>query len=62
MNTATGILSAIGTIATGAGPTSIVIHPSGRFAYVTNSVVPAVTMYRIDVLTGALTPIGTVAT
>ena len=44
----TGGLTPLGTIATGLSPTSIAIHPSGKFAYVTNSGSNSVSMYSID--------------
>jgi DNA-binding beta-propeller fold protein YncE len=43
-------------------PTSIAVHPSGEFAYVTNSASNNVSMYSIDAATGALTLIGTIGT
>ena len=43
-------------------PTSIAVHPSGKFAYVTNSGSNDVSMYSIDAATGALTLIGTIGT
>jgi 6-phosphogluconolactonase len=49
-------------IATGLSPTSIAIHPSGKFAYVTNSGLNSVSMYSIDGATGTLTLIGTIGT
>jgi 6-phosphogluconolactonase len=58
----TGALTSIGTIAAGSTPTSIAIHPSGNFAYVTNSASNDVSMYSIDSATGALTLIGTIGT
>ncbi len=58
----TGGLTPSGTIATGLSPTSIAIHPSGKFAYVTNSGSNSVSMYSIDSATGTLTLIGTTGT
>jgi 6-phosphogluconolactonase len=58
----TGGLTPSGTIATELSPTSIVIHPSGKFAYVTNSGSNRVSMYSIDSTTGTLTLIGTIGT
>ena len=52
----------IGTIATELSPTSIAIHSSGKFAYVTNSGSNSVSMYSIDRATGTLTLIGTIGT
>jgi 6-phosphogluconolactonase len=58
----TGALTSIGTIGTEQSPTSIAIHPSGKFAYVTNSNSNSVSMYSIDGATGTLTLIGTIGT
>ncbi len=62
INATTGVLTSIGTIATGTGPVSAAVDPSGRFAYVTNSNSNDVSMYTINATTGALTSIGTIAT
>jgi 6-phosphogluconolactonase len=58
----TGELTPIGTIATEVAPTAIAIHPSGKFAYVTNSGSNSVSMYSIDSGSGTLTLIGTIGT
>jgi DNA-binding beta-propeller fold protein YncE len=58
----TGGLTPSGSIATGLSPTSIAIHPSGKFAYVTNSGSNSVSMYSIESATGVLTLIGTIGT
>jgi 6-phosphogluconolactonase len=57
----TGSLTLIGTIAAEQSPTSIAIHPSGKFAYVTNSGSNNVSMYSIG-STGTLTLIATIGT
>jgi YVTN family beta-propeller protein len=57
---ATGALTPMGTVATGTYPTSIAVHPSGKFAYVTNSGSNDVSTYSIDGATGVLTLIETV--
>jgi 6-phosphogluconolactonase len=44
-------------VATGTGPTAVVVHPSGAYAYVTNGVSDDVSVYAIDRATGALTPV-----
>ena len=62
VNGTTGALTSIGTIAAGLSPTSIAVHPSGRFAYVTNSASNDVSIYGIDAVTGVLTLTGTVGT
>ena len=45
-----------------ASPSSIAVHASGKFAYVTNSASNDVSMYSIDTATGVLTLIGTIGT
>ena len=62
INTTTGALRSMGTIAAGSTPTSVAADPSGKFAYVTNSGSNDVSMYTINVTTGALTLIGTAGT
>jgi len=71
INATTGALTSTGTITGSCGfadslcsPWSVVVDPSGKFAYVANEGGPAptnVSMYAIDATTGALTSIGTVA-
>jgi DNA-binding beta-propeller fold protein YncE len=61
INPTTGILKPTGPIATELSPTSIAIHPSGKFAYVTNSASNDVSMYSIGT-TGTLTLIATIGT
>jgi DNA-binding beta-propeller fold protein YncE len=61
INGATGALTANGTIAADVQPTSIVIEPSGKFAYVTTSSSNEVSMYSINTTTGALTSMGPIA-
>jgi 6-phosphogluconolactonase (cycloisomerase 2 family) len=54
-----GTLTAAGTpVATGNHPFSIAVHPTARFAYVTNLMSGDVTSFGIDPGTGALTEIG----
>jgi 6-phosphogluconolactonase (cycloisomerase 2 family) len=57
----TGALASIGTIAAGTDPVSVVVDPSGKFAYLTDSDSNAVWMYTINATTGALASIGTIA-
>ena len=47
--------------ATGVSPRSVVVDPTGKFAYVANSGSNNVSMYTIDATTGALTSIGLMA-
>jgi 6-phosphogluconolactonase len=56
------MLTNTGTIAAGLGSTSIAVHPSGKFAYVTNSGSNDVSIYGIDTVTGTLTLIGSIGT
>jgi 6-phosphogluconolactonase len=61
INSTTGALTSIGMIAAGAGPDSVAVDPSGKFAYVTNFSSKDVSMYTVDATTGALASIGTIA-
>ena len=56
----TGVLTSIGTIAAGPSPSSITIHPGGKFVYVGNSNSNDLSIYAIDATTGKLTLTGTV--
>lgn len=56
----TGVLTSIGKIAAGVSPSSITIHPNGKFVYVGNSGSNDLSIYTIDVTTGKLTLAGTV--
>jgi len=65
INATTGALTSIGTIATGtmiaqSSSNSIVVDPTGAFAYVTNSGSNNVSMYSINATTGVLTSAGTI--
>jgi 6-phosphogluconolactonase len=60
INSTTGALASIGTIAAGTGPDSVAVDPAGKFAYVTNSNSNDVSMYTIDATTGALASVGTI--
>jgi len=66
INSTTGGLTSIGTIAAGTNPLSVAVDPAGKFAYVANwtgyDTDGSVSMYTIDATTGSLTPIGTIAT
>ena len=62
INSTSGALTSIGTIAAGTAPLSVAVDPAGKFAYVTNSGSNDASMYTIDATTGGLTPIGTIAT
>jgi YVTN family beta-propeller protein len=57
----TGVLTSIGKIAAGLSPSSIAIHPNGKFVYVGNSGSNDLSIYTIDATTGKLTLTGTVA-
>jgi YVTN family beta-propeller protein len=66
INSTTGALTSIGTIAAGTDPVSIAVDPANKFAYVANwtgyDTTGSVSMYTIDAATGSLAPIGTTAT
>ena len=62
IDTTTGALMSLGTIAAGSSPTSIAFDKSGTFAYVTNSGSNNISIYEIDSASGALTLIGTIGT
>ena len=66
INSTTGALTSIGTIAAGTDPLSVAVDPAGKFAYVANwtgyDTDGSVSMYTIDPTTGGLTPIGTIDT
>ncbi len=66
INATTGALTSIGTVAAGTinaepAPISIVVDPTGTFAYVVNSGSNDVSMYSINATTGILTSIGSIA-
>ena len=62
INATTGGLTSIGTIFTaGAGASSVAVHPSGKFAYLTHEFSDNISMFTINTASGALTSIGTIA-
>jgi 6-phosphogluconolactonase len=61
INSTTGALTSIGTIAAGTGPDFVALDPAGKFTYVTNFGSNDVSMYTINATTGALESIGTIA-
>jgi 6-phosphogluconolactonase len=61
INSTTGALTSMGTIAAGTGPDSVAVDPAGKFAYVTNFGSKDVSMYTISATTGALASMGTIA-
>src|SRR5713101_4660352 len=68
INATTGVLTSLGAIDAGITPASVAVDPSGRFAYAASAELSGgiggtgnVSMYTIDVTTGALTSIGTIA-
>jgi 6-phosphogluconolactonase len=61
INATTGALTPTGTIAAGISPLSLVVDPSGEFAYLANSGSNDVSTYTINATTGALTSIGSIA-
>jgi 6-phosphogluconolactonase len=50
------------SVAPGAGPRHVAIHPNGKFAYVTNELGNTITAFDLDRETGALTEIQTIPT
>jgi 6-phosphogluconolactonase (cycloisomerase 2 family) len=48
-------------VTSGDGPTSVTVDSQGRLAYVTNAIAGTVSVFAIDVATGALTPRSTVS-
>ena len=54
---ATGGLTEVMSAGTGSYPTSVTVDPTGKFAYVANSVSNDVSVYTIDQATGALTAV-----
>ncbi len=66
INSTTGALTSIGnieagTIAAEPAPTLMTVDPSGKFAYVANSVSNDVSMYSVNATTGILTSVGSIA-
>jgi 6-phosphogluconolactonase (cycloisomerase 2 family) len=57
----TGVLTPIGTVAAGVSPSSIAIHPSGKFVYVVNDDSNDISTYTLNLTTGDLASIGTLA-
>jgi DNA-binding beta-propeller fold protein YncE len=57
----TGVLTSIGKIAAGLSPSSIAIHPSGKYVYVVNYDSNDISLYTKNITTGDLTSIGTQA-
>jgi 6-phosphogluconolactonase len=62
IDSTSGALASIGTVATGNDPNSVAIDSGGKFAYVANFSSNDVSMYTINATSGALTSAGTVAT
>jgi YVTN family beta-propeller protein len=66
INVTSGVLTSIGTIATGGYPQAVAVDPAGKFIYVVAASATAgspgsVSMYAINAMTGALGSIGTIA-
>jgi 6-phosphogluconolactonase len=62
VNGTTGVLSPLAAatgnpFSAGTGPASIVVAPNGQFVYVANSLADTISVYTVDVNTGALTPL-----
>ena len=58
INSGTGALTSVGTLAAGTTPLSVAVDPSGQFAYVANNGSANVSAYTINPSTGALTSVG----
>ncbi|MFN7923011.1 MAG: beta-propeller fold lactonase family protein [Bryobacteraceae bacterium] len=56
-----GLSEILPRVATPGSPTSVAIHPNGKFAFVTTGGPPTLTGYSIDAATGALTQVGSSA-
>ncbi len=66
IDTTTGALTSIGTIAAGGVPNSVAVDPAGKFVYMaaanaTPGLAGSVSAYAINATTGALTSVGTIA-
>ena len=61
IDAATGVLTSIGKVAAGLSPSSIAVHPTGKFVYVANYDSNDISMYSVNATTGNLTSIGTLA-
>jgi 6-phosphogluconolactonase (cycloisomerase 2 family) len=57
LDTFTGDLSPVETVAAGTQPEFVTIDPSGQFAYVANKGSSNISIYNVDASTGALTPL-----
>src|SRR5208337_601514 len=57
----TGAVTRASSVGVGSFPLSVVIDPSGQFAYVANEDSDTVSVLSIDSVTGALAHVGTVA-
>jgi DNA-binding beta-propeller fold protein YncE len=57
----TGVLTSMGKIMAGVSPSSIAIHPSGKFVYVVNNDSNDISTYTLNLTTGDLVSIGTLA-
>jgi 6-phosphogluconolactonase len=55
----TGVLTSIGTITAGLSPSSLAVHPSGKFVYVVNNDSNDISTYTLNLTTGGLVSIGT---
>jgi 6-phosphogluconolactonase len=61
IDAATGALGLVGTISAGIDPVSVVVDPTGKFAYVANSGSNNISMYTVDATIGTLTFTGVLA-
>jgi DNA-binding beta-propeller fold protein YncE len=61
IDAATGILTSIGKVAAGLSPSSIAVHPMGKFVYVANYDSNDISIYSLNTTTVNLTSIGMLA-
>ena len=57
VNSSTGNLTSVGTVAAGTTPSGVTVDPTGKFVFVTNSGSNNVSAYTLDSTTGALTAV-----
>ncbi len=62
VDSATGQVRQVRTLAAGKCPISVTVHPSGRYVYVQNAGSDSLSLYSVDAATGALTAVTTVPT
>jgi 6-phosphogluconolactonase len=61
INATTGLLTSKGCVSVGGSTFALAIHPTGNYVYVANTSNNTVTVYAVNLTTGALTQVGTPA-